>query len=321
MEFTGIQEIDQEILLGLSYENIVNTCQTSQYFYELCQDPTFWREKVRRDYGSEILKLKPPDESYREQVYRLSRPGYFPHDAYQVALNGYLDELVYFKREGFEITPEIISKAAEGGHSEILNWALANGVQPNLSWLTGALQGGQLEIANWMFSQGFLPSRGTVLPSGMYYHAIRHGRLESVKWLLQHQVPIPRRIWRYTGKHGQLEILKYMAEIYQVLPDTEEDLHEIAVHGRHQVLKWLGQKPGPESIQMVMRILRLLRNPEIIDPDAALILFEAWPSEIHGRVDPELIPYDLLDLRAVTKPEEYQEIIDRYEETLDYLTS
>lgn len=64
---TGILEMDQQILMNLDPASLFAACQTNQYAQALCSDDFFWKEKIQRDYGPGVIRLKPADISYQQQ--------------------------------------------------------------------------------------------------------------------------------------------------------------------------------------------------------------------------------------------------------------
>lgn len=43
-------DIQKKFALTLDYKNIINLCKTSKRFRLICNDPYFWRDKLKRDY-------------------------------------------------------------------------------------------------------------------------------------------------------------------------------------------------------------------------------------------------------------------------------
>jgi len=318
MAWTGISDTDREILFLLSYDDAVNACSSSHYLYNLCQHPSFWHEKVIRDYGQQIAELKPADDTYQGQAFRLSYVQAYTQNVYHAAFYGYPDELQLMKNAGLEITSEMVSDAAKGGHWNVLNWALENHIQPSLSWLTAALTGGKLDIADWLFEQGITPIQA------MHYHAIRHGQVDSIEWLFQKGIILPIRSLEAAAKAGQLEILRYLAEAYGIYPNFSKNiLNEIAINGHVDLLKWLRRHhrgTHDSSVEpMVQRILALLKDPQIEDREASWILTDRFPPYVYLRLDVRLDPYSWDDVRKVLTDAEYQEVIQKYEEILKYI--
>src|SRR5579883_1526137 len=48
--FTKNKDVDKQILLLLSYRDLLQVCQASRYTRELCSDNQFWRNKIRKDF-------------------------------------------------------------------------------------------------------------------------------------------------------------------------------------------------------------------------------------------------------------------------------
>ena len=62
--FTGLPDADALVLLELPYSSLIRTCQSSRYLYSICQDPHFWKQKIIKDYGSQVLHYMSEDDSY-----------------------------------------------------------------------------------------------------------------------------------------------------------------------------------------------------------------------------------------------------------------
>jgi len=116
--------------------------------YALCSNPNFWHLKVLYRYGPEVAAVKPTNETWQEQAYRLSQLEYIPEQSYHSAARGALDELILMKKAGALQEEGAMMGAAYGGHSNIINWLLNAEVG-----LSGALAN-----ADWLLRRGMISS-------------------------------------------------------------------------------------------------------------------------------------------------------------------
>ena len=49
-DFSGVKDVDKMILLNLDIESLRNVCQVNKYVAEICNDKSFWRNKIAKDF-------------------------------------------------------------------------------------------------------------------------------------------------------------------------------------------------------------------------------------------------------------------------------
>ena len=97
--FTGLPDADALVLLELPYSSLIRICQASKYLYSICQDPHFWKQKIIKDYGSQVLQYMMPKDSFFRFYDALTKiPRYYNLNIlrYRVpgeSLERFLDEL------------------------------------------------------------------------------------------------------------------------------------------------------------------------------------------------------------------------------------
>lgn len=65
--FTGIKDVDMEILLKIDDRYLLNTCLTNKYINNICKDENFWRKRFFNKYGDVANKIvKPEDRSWKD---------------------------------------------------------------------------------------------------------------------------------------------------------------------------------------------------------------------------------------------------------------
>lgn len=147
MSFTGILERDFDILLNLDPLSLMYVCRVNTYVNDICRDDYFWRQKVDRDYGEEVVRLKPSEETFQQQWNRLHRLD--PMNS-QVAARGYLDELTVLEKSGNLPDQDDVYYAVKGGHIHVLDWLAQRGFVPDEEAVNEAVINGNIDILNWL---------------------------------------------------------------------------------------------------------------------------------------------------------------------------
>lgn len=62
----GIKDLNYEIMYRLDDESLGNLCQTDKKAKELCDNDMFWRNRIERLYGPDILKEKKEGEKWKD---------------------------------------------------------------------------------------------------------------------------------------------------------------------------------------------------------------------------------------------------------------
>ena len=62
--FTGQKDVDITILNLLEDKDLINMCKTNKYVYSICENDTFWRDRIINKYN--VLPDIAPFENYRE---------------------------------------------------------------------------------------------------------------------------------------------------------------------------------------------------------------------------------------------------------------
>lgn len=50
-------DAQRQILLGMSYDDVINICHTNQHFNDVICNDMFWGQMINRDYGIAIANL------------------------------------------------------------------------------------------------------------------------------------------------------------------------------------------------------------------------------------------------------------------------
>ena len=96
LPFTGVVELNWEILLDLDYQALARACQVNKKINKICQDDRFWKEKVRRDFG--VDQYKPEEITYQQQYRELIEA----KDYISAIQKGRSDVLIALEKKGIE---------------------------------------------------------------------------------------------------------------------------------------------------------------------------------------------------------------------------
>ena len=147
------------------------------------------------------------------------------------------------------------AKAAEGGHLEILQWAIKNGCE-NLNILSSAAYSGNLEILDWAYNRvceiaaslghfyvlKFASEMGCKLNVNVCIKAAELGHLGILKWLTENGCKLSGEVCVNATRSGHLKVLKFVVE--RVCKwDKEHCLKLADLFGWEDVFRWLKSLP------------------------------------------------------------------------------
>jgi hypothetical protein len=67
----GIFELDRGILLTVSPQSLINTCQKNFYAQQICEDISFWKDRIINDYGPSMVNLIPTNITFLDFYFNL----------------------------------------------------------------------------------------------------------------------------------------------------------------------------------------------------------------------------------------------------------
>jgi hypothetical protein len=264
---TGIADTDFQILLNLDPISLFNLCQTNQYAQRLCQNENFWIQKIIHDFGREVLSLKPPDESFKEQYRSIIYTS--PE---QAAAEGRLDIVIV---EPIDDLLMIIEYAAMNGQINILEWALdQQNVDRNnlLKFIERyAASCGQVNVLDWLKNNNFQ------LDDGIYNLAALKGHLNVFEWMWNNTNLQPNPLASANAAlRGHTNILQWLFE--HNLPIHPNVVREAVINDQANVLDWLVQ----HEFQIHPNVVR-----EAVINDQANVL--DWLEQHGFQIDPDLV--------------------------------
>jgi hypothetical protein len=173
--YTGVRDVDRLILLNLDYKSLLAACSTDSHTNKICRDDFFWRQKVEKDMGSEVVKNKLPDMSCRDQylslinnmtgskAFRHGRLDYivwktlYPFRPTVPAYHGWINILEWMEKNGVKMDDLIMDAAIEGGRINVIEWLCERGIYPHSCAYNEAFRLGQLGVLRWLLGRGFVP--------------------------------------------------------------------------------------------------------------------------------------------------------------------
>jgi hypothetical protein len=251
---SGTEDVDRLILLDLDYQSLLRACSTDQYTNKICQDDFFWRQKVERDMGHEVMINKLPEMSYRDQ-YRTLINGM---DKVSAIKKGRLDYLIFRKIELDRYDAKtatgygwinILKYAADNGVplGDTANIAAANGNINVLEWLrenydtpfdtttiNDAAERGQIKVLEWLYEKGIRPDDDHV-----FLVATIEGHEDVIEWLLNHDIipANPHNVANNAALNDDVDMLNFL-ETKGIFPD-DEGFSDAVEGGHRDAVRWL----------------------------------------------------------------------------------
>jgi len=167
-----------DILLSLDDASLGRVCQTDTYVNSICQDDWFWRLRVERRFGAEVVQHKPRDETFFQQYQYLLRTS----DPNEESWKDRLDALMVLNQRGVRPSVLGVNWAAVDGHLQILDWLWTRGVRPGVLGANLAARNGRLQVLDWLDQRGVRPD-----VHGADW-AEAKGQTQVLQWLAQRGV-------------------------------------------------------------------------------------------------------------------------------------
>ena len=243
---TGLKEIDLMILSNLEDQDLVSYCRTNNEAKQICNDQTFWLNRLRSRFPQIDLELmKEVKEGSWSDVYmemvqfvrsvnrdnwisKRKKEGVISFQDKDTALveaskNGYTDIVKYLVKEGANIhayRDSALVMASEYGHLDIVNVLLKEGANNNgADWLgldsalILASIFGHLDIVKFLVQNG-ADIHGQ--DDEAFRMASYNGQLEIVKYLVQNGANIHSRddyALRSSSRNGHVEVVNYLKSL------------------------------------------------------------------------------------------------------------
>jgi hypothetical protein len=206
MNFTGIPEVDINILDNLSDKELSSACQLNRYVSTLCNRDDLWQTRIEHTFG---LQNKSENITWKDYYFYLVNK-FLVNAEFNppITPEGYnLRLLQLLKDNNYKYFDWIVVSAGEYGHSEVLKW---------------------------------IAKQNIVYPSTIANIAIQYRLNDLLKWLEQYNIYPDVPGLNTLARRGDLEALKYYARL-GLLPDSNGAYYaEDRDHAN--VLNWLAKR-------------------------------------------------------------------------------
>ena len=226
---TGDKNLDFVILNKLEDNDLVNLCQTNQHANALCNNQTFWLNRIMIKFpylGLDLLKHYKGDRDWSQ---------YYIKDLRQItttnaqeklnyaSMSGRLDHIAIAFNKGADITYE---------NDRPVRWSSENGYLDVVKYLAGL--GANIRAAN----------------NYSIRRASLKGHLDVVKYLVG--LGANTRAWdnqsvRWASKYGHLEVVKFLVENgADVRAKNDESVKFANVNKHYDVVDYLVSQGAPD---------------------------------------------------------------------------
>ena len=225
------RDIDPIILENLEDKDLVSYCLVNKKAKELCQDQTFWYNRLRSRFPQIDLELmaKVKTGSWSDVYIEMVQ---FVRSVNRDILSGNKEEVISFI--SFKDKDLALKWASKNGHLDIVKYLVEIGasVHSQHDWaLIEASHYGHLEVVKYLVKEGAnihsQHDRALINASG-------NGHLDIVKYLVKEGANIHGlndHALILASENGHLDIVKYLVE-------NGADIHA----GNDEALRWASQK-------------------------------------------------------------------------------
>ncbi len=239
MNLTGINDLDFKILNDLDDKDLVSYCRVNRSAKEMCNDQTFWLQRIMKKYPyipSDLLRRSKNRRRTWSQYYIEDLKAITPETAYHylvsAATSGRLDLVMIAIQMGANPNPDQdqqtfefpLNLAAQRGHLDIVKYLVEHGadisMEGNIS-LMNAVVKDRVSVVDYMLSldvgksQIYKPVIDRALLFAVSYKTNKiniEDRLKIVKILVEHDADISEGILRSARRNGIDEITSYLVE-------------------------------------------------------------------------------------------------------------
>lgn len=219
--FTGVPELDENILLNLSPNDVFNACSTNWYLKSICNNDIFWQKKVFYDFGPKVAALKPNTETYQQQYLRLINSPFTQPDYKNAVDANELDTLQWFNQN--DITPYDIYNKIRNRGTYARDMASIKGEEGNIPFL------------QWLIT---IPGGRDLVADHSLEGAVGEGQIETLQWMQQQGIPFTQNAANIATVYGQLQVLQWLVQ--QGIWPSQDALEEAEEEfGITNTVEWL----------------------------------------------------------------------------------
>ena len=199
---TGNRNLDFKILNELDDKDLVNVCQTNHHANELCNNETFWLNRIRIKFpylSLDILNKYKGNKSWSQYYIKDLRrinPSNAQNKLFLGADSGRLDKIIIAVNNGADIRMyrgAAVKTASENGHLEVVKYLKGLGVDIrvlNDYAFRYASYNGHLDVVKYLVENG---ANVRAANDFAVKTASQKGYLDVVKYLVSQGAPDPRR--------------------------------------------------------------------------------------------------------------------------------
>ena len=245
--FSGIKDVDREILLAMADEDLLKTCSLNKYFLQNVCDDNFFYKRLLGKYPDALKYYnKETDKNYKSYylkvIYYISKM----KEDYDYSFVSGNPKIQYeiFKIAGKYID-DLLFESSIKGELNLVKEAIKRGADIHTfdeNALRYASANGHLDIVKYLVEHG-----ANIHVNNEY--ALRlassNGYLEIVKYLVEKGADIHavhEAALRFASANGHLEVVKYLISIgANIHINNDEALQNAIESGHLQVVKYLQQ--------------------------------------------------------------------------------
>lgn len=239
MSFTGIKDLDREILKHIPDENLLKICRINKKTYNETCDDKFLERKLAKYSDIENYKR---EETWKQffsiVIYYISKMKQI-FDFTYTSGNFYRQYTILKNFKG----DDLLTKAASEGELSLVKYIINKGKHAPIlysSALRIAAENGHIEIVKYATSSG---ADIHSIDDYALRRASLYGYFEIVKYLIEQGADIHARndlAVRWACENGQLEIAKYLYERGCDIRSANDTAIILATENGHlHVVKWL----------------------------------------------------------------------------------
>ena len=230
-----------QVLLQSSYDDVVSYCKTNVRARVICNDNSFWMQKLDHDYAylsddatkpSQYVTLYDHPDTEGIDIYKRWEVTY--KNAENMVKYGYNDNIVWLANMTHDGPKYFINHATSNGNMEILRWANRYRIYPDIMALDSAAANGHINVLDWFVPMHMFPGYWGAQAAAANNH------LSVLEWFEKIGFPLDSYIANSAARYGHLNIL-YWLEQRGIFPTTF-GANEAAGSGHLHILQWLKTK-------------------------------------------------------------------------------
>jgi hypothetical protein len=183
--FTGIENVDIDILNFLDDLSLSNACMTNTYLNKLCRNEDLWRRRLEKYYPDRIV-LKTKDLSWRDFYIALSDAEKWDHKRL-FQLDNAIEILEWMKRNDIKLISDMYFDAAMIDKIDIMNWLYENGVdlEDYNDDIIDLVKHSKLLALKWLYDHDVLDDFVRQKETHLMELAIENDDIDMIDWMYE----------------------------------------------------------------------------------------------------------------------------------------